>query len=1048
MFKLGKSKKIENIDDLDNLNDIKDLGDIDELNIDDINLDEELDFSFEDKTKYSSLRNALLSKIKEDYSVDALKDIVTQILPKNLRYNISNVESDLYDFRKYIREEIYNFRKSSANLLSEIKNIIPYNIKFIDALYEKLKPQYEEGTFVPKSEEEIIRSDIDSTISKIFGSQEDNLKLREIIRKTDEDTKEVINIRNTKITHSLLSSIDESISKIASFNLTVQYEYYKKMLELKIRDIYAQERIKQISIDTYSLLSLKLKEIHDALIISQGEKEPDKVKTSFFSNLLSLFKQKISDFIKPMTDVMDNLSMFLSLSSSLSSIENLTPEQRKNKFLASAILFPISLKIDDLKESLSNYVNKLVDEKSKEEGRIGSIFKSIKAMSTSLDEYLYGIKENLEKEGLQYLGVGKESISSSEILSSIDRMLKNISSSIIPKEEFNIKIEDRESVDTLTTTKANFDRLFYSTVVYSIPSYLSKMTSTMIYIKNILSKKFSKEAEEVDEKEFVFDILDRTMKEKKDITEDIGKKLYLKEKTNIDEALYSIRRKVDVNFDDLDKIKEKLKDISNKEKVTNIGDLFMEYITQGKIENQDYRKIEASFSSIKEIEQLRKIVRRKISKNRISAEDILKYYEEEKTSYLGDSPIKEVEELFNFISERFTKKEYKKSIISIIADAILRYYVNTAKIITFNSITSLEFLNYADRKSITKEDEFISYITDMVRVFNMSKDSSDVLSILSMYLKSINERLRYGVSSIISLSKEINKYLSAFPWLSKDVNIMSNLYIRTSEKVESMSDIVSEISRNLRRPESEIDFDKVSISDAIKNTIKDIKAKDVIKLGLDKAKEGIEFIKEDIESDIEIMREKFNAAKDMVKEKSEEVLNKLDYIKNKVSLPESEDIGSLLDKIRSFVSDSILKKLNQAYSSLKSSTLYSSIMSMIPRSKTQAEVIEYSSKFIDFINDRINEILKIEEESKNFILSKLSSIFNQVSDLGENYDAEIHENIKDIFDNRKNMINYIKKMNSNIKNMLSTLDINDKDNVSQVLSHLDSFISDLEKMSE
>ncbi len=483
--------------------------DSDEFNFDSVSSD--IEQSTSPDISNTSSRNPVMKAVRgagaavkdQVTSPEFIKQKVLKALPPDAVYITDAVDKVASGTRKLYDDSVKELKPSVGALTKKINKLVPQNTPFVKKLTEGVDKIFngEQFSTVSTSKEEAENQQIESVLGGIFTAQasaQEEIRVRQrAYDESKEQIKDHIESKRFDANIDVMTSISTNISKIESYNSTIQQAYQRKSLELQYRAYFLQvDQYKdQIRANELSKVNseaiVKNTALPEFVKIKASEKFKDTMRNKFYDNLSnsSLFTAP-GDFIKQgfdrigkklantVTDIKSGIESSATLLEMLQSSVESEEEMAKmgigsSNGMTGQIAGMIISKLFDVTANLAaEHGKESLDKHKKFQDRLAqAISKAKDPRSGILDflnsEYVRDLREDNSKDGtIQKIG-----------LTQLEKVAK----------EFT----DAKTIDTTLQTKrggvadlkepAVFDNRTYRTINDIIPGYLSRMVFELQY---------------------------------------------------------------------------------------------------------------------------------------------------------------------------------------------------------------------------------------------------------------------------------------------------------------------------------------------------------------------------------------------------------------------------------------------------------------------------------------------------------------------------------------------------------------------------------------
>ena len=483
--------------------------DSDEFNFDSVSSD--IEQSTSPDISNTSSRNPVMKAVRgagaavkdQVTSPEFIKQKVLKALPPDTVYITDAVDKVASGTRKLYDDSVKELKPSVGALTKKINKLVPQNTPFVKKLTEGVEKIFngEQFSTVSTSKEEAENQQIESVLGGIFTAQasaQEEIRVRQrAYDESKEQIKDHIESKRFDANIDVMTSISTNISKIESYNSTIQQAYQRKSLELQYRAYFLQvDQYKdQIRANELSKANseaiVKNTALPEFVKIKASEKFKDTMRNKFYDNLSnsSLFTAP-GDFIKQgfdrlgkslsntVTDIKSGIESSATLLEILQSSVESEDEMAKmgigpSNGMTGQIAGMIISKLFDVTANLAaEHGKESLDKHKKFQDRLAqAISKAKDPRSGILDflnsEYVRDLREDNSKDGtIQKIG-----------FTQLEKVAKVFT--------------DAKTIDTTLQTKrgsvadlkepAVFDNRTYRTINDIIPGYLSRMVFELQY---------------------------------------------------------------------------------------------------------------------------------------------------------------------------------------------------------------------------------------------------------------------------------------------------------------------------------------------------------------------------------------------------------------------------------------------------------------------------------------------------------------------------------------------------------------------------------------
>ena len=258
-----------------------------------------------------AVRGAGLAVKDQVTSPEFIKQKVLKALPPDAVYVTDAVDKIASGTRKLYDDSVKELKPSVGALTKKINKLVPQNTPFVKKLTEGVDKLFngEQFSTVSTSKEEAENQQIESVLGGIFTAQakaQEEIRVRQrAYDESKEQIKDTIESKRFDANIDVMTSISTNISKIESYNSTIQQAYQRKSLELQYRAYFLQVDQYRDQIRANELAKanseaiVKNTALPEFVKIKASEKFKDTMRNKFYDNLSnsSLFTAP-SDFIK------------------------------------------------------------------------------------------------------------------------------------------------------------------------------------------------------------------------------------------------------------------------------------------------------------------------------------------------------------------------------------------------------------------------------------------------------------------------------------------------------------------------------------------------------------------------------------------------------------------------------------------------------------------------------------------------------------------------------------------------------------------------------
>jgi hypothetical protein len=226
--------------------------DSDEFNFDSVSSD--IEQSTSPDISNTSSRNPVMKAVRgagaavkdQVTSPEFIKQKVLKALPPDAVYITDAVDKVASGTRKLYDDSVKELKPSVGALTKKINKLVPQNTPFVKKLTEGVDKIFngEQFSTVTTSKEEAENQQIESVLGGIFTAQasaQEEIRVRQrAYDESKEQIKDHIESKRFDANIDVMTSISTNISKIESYNSTIQQAYQRKSLELQYRAYFLQ----------------------------------------------------------------------------------------------------------------------------------------------------------------------------------------------------------------------------------------------------------------------------------------------------------------------------------------------------------------------------------------------------------------------------------------------------------------------------------------------------------------------------------------------------------------------------------------------------------------------------------------------------------------------------------------------------------------------------------------------------------------------------------------------------------------------------------------
>lgn len=234
--------------------------------------------------------NAARSRFKETYFINK---VVKESLPSQYGEVIDTVDTVAGSLSTLYDSAFKEIKPQLSRLTKKIDKLVPEDKKLAKKISSKIKDLVGDEVSTPLSSnnERFKEQSIANSISAIFQNQEKLEKATNQRREIENQIKEVLENKRFSNTFSILSSIDNSSARVASYTENVTQAYQKKSLELQFRSLFVQSELLEASKRNFEIFKIqndsivKNTALPEFVKISNSEKFREVTTGKFFEGL-------------------------------------------------------------------------------------------------------------------------------------------------------------------------------------------------------------------------------------------------------------------------------------------------------------------------------------------------------------------------------------------------------------------------------------------------------------------------------------------------------------------------------------------------------------------------------------------------------------------------------------------------------------------------------------------------------------------------------------------------------------------------------------------
>jgi len=738
-----------------------DLGGLDDLDTDGMDFGELEDIDSSRDTSKGGVAKELIKESGKGF----LDSLATNTAKKSLPESYTENYYELKDFADITKEtfnkNISKVNKSIFKLGTEVKKILPFQVKALDSYLEKQKADFE--TFKQESEEAMRDSSIQSNLTSIFDKQLDITKAIEAKKDAENQVDRKERIVNTKLNLELLTSIESNTATQSAFTLQISKEYYKKSLELQFKSYFVQADMLKTMKDYYKGFGLQLEGIE------KNTGLPEFIKLHKTERLAEILRDRSIESVTArafdknayLGKVKDKLAK--SVDTAISSVTNKIDAISDNlnminsagdagggsglNILGSALSGVFGSSIG---EKVSDKISPKIKEKIKNNKTINAGGNYLAMLANSPTTFFNSMREKVSKKKDQY------SDESDPLRSMASKMYGGLGSLLSVTEVDKDKSEIKKASLLTHNKPAIFDQNVHRSITEVIPMFLSRILkentdlSSMYKIVNSSSiGRFS------GSETLTYDYEGRKLSTSTSIRKDIENNLLAtdnsKSKINsLTNNMLSITNK-NVLSSKADGYKNSSKLLTDKKTTSLLKDYFSK---ASRIEgvNFDYGNIIAKASKGEASIELQQLVDSNPKLKEIltlietnkGKKDDLNYIKNSMSDVNSTYPITPVKELFRTASKIAGKKSYnnlKDDQAKIISKSFRAYIYNTNKDISVDSIVNGSVLRFFDNEELNKVETSLTIFINEVKSISLTNDIQRISS-LELIIGVLNTSLR------------------------------------------------------------------------------------------------------------------------------------------------------------------------------------------------------------------------------------------------------------------------------------------------------------------
>jgi hypothetical protein len=732
----------------------------------------------------------------KDFASTVLKKTSEKLIDQEFRAPISELSSTFGSIKYELNESIESLKRESIPTLKIINKVLPKKLKFLDSMIDKYSDQGQN-----KSREQQNEESIQNTLVGIFEKQ----AVQDKIESAEAQSRDAAKLSISKMNQESLNSIDNNISNLTSFNLSITKEFYRKSLEFQLRSFFTQrEHLEEFK--NYSRGSLKMTEA-----IIKNTSTPEVVKVGNYPNIEQVLKaQARSGIFKAQSNkksyldkvkeravgaikeyTANKLSEITAMNSAVEGLQSAGEAMGLSPIVSLAggllggelgSMFVGKMKkgdIDNIKnnktvQSARSILNTFMKSPELATGALRGKVESERYKAMASNSPFGLIKEKL----LGVVGSGLDILQP-------DKDSRSLTGGALANDNL---------VDL--TAAAIFDRRTKVTLTDAIPLYLSKILKENTLLRSYYQQVNTDKISPIEVGELHFDPIKRQLVGKTELVSSItGSLLGQKKKKRIGETT----SRFGSSLEDSD-----FKKSYNK---GNTTDIFSTYINLANSKGYDAGTIE-ELINLSDKDKTLKTFTDSNAKLKNMFDEYRKLSEENKkkinsafsTAYLESSqdyPVNAVNSLLMFLVEMSGKDpakiKYKTEILLAIAKALAHFYFNNYQTdITPDDLMTGRAFYYIEKEALEKVKYTLAMISSGVTQIMSYGDYADKAALMAS-IASINESIENKQDTPIEVYKVIKEF---HPELTKltATNVFENNFLAKKPEYAGSEDVISAIS--------------------------------------------------------------------------------------------------------------------------------------------------------------------------------------------------------------------------------------------------------------
>ena len=781
-----------------------DLDKIDSFSEEDFNFDIDAEFGKPREPSKVELAKEFTKSGATDFASTLVKKTSEKLLPQE--YQTSYFElSDTFRSVKYeLDTGLESLKRNIVPLFNILNKVLPKHLKFIDNFIER----YSESEIRQKTEKELQEEQIRDTLTSVFEKQIVENRINESKKDAIESTK----ISISKLNQETLTRIDNSITELTNFNLTIAKEYYRKSLEFQLRSYFVQkehlEEFKKYAKSTVVHFDsiVKNTSLPEIVKITNFEKLEDVVKSQIARSVYGSFvgkgsyldtvKKRLVERVRGFFE--DKLYNLNNLSSQLENLLSMTDTGFTSKasvasgigggILGSTIAGKITekLKPEDIEKFQSNA--------ALQSGRL-AISGFLKSPSIYLNKLQNKLREKQSDAEVQGGPLGW-----------VKNKAYSLGSNLIDIIQPNTAQTSNIEKETLIDYKAPvaFDKKAHRSLTEVIPLYLAKILKENTLLRTTYQEvnKAKLKGKEISVNELHYNPIERKLQTKEEVLGSIEEDILKGRATN------RVSKTVEV-------FKSRLPNSKFREEVakSDTQSLLIKYLRLLEQKGLEPKDLEEAYNYSQKDPQLKEFIQNNLKLKKLfdsyeklaqeEKERINKAFSYSKKLSQEYYPVTAVEEFVKFLEEYSNKAiSYDSEMIYAIAKGFSHFYYQQKTPIDLENIANLRAFSYVEKKEVKNLTNLIGFMSTQSEVVNEVADYASKLKALYL-LSIINESIESKMDVPSNVFKMLQEFNPDIKRLSP-TNIFEQKFTRTIQEEYVDSDTLYSIKSAYRKSNDKI----------------------------------------------------------------------------------------------------------------------------------------------------------------------------------------------------------------------------------------------------